>query len=193
MMPYLIETAQEVYMLEKGDLTNDLMFQDHSSPDTTLQDLTILTTALTAPDQHCLDLTNLLHSAFGHIGSKRLKHFVQQRIGFEARRSINGKFHSCQHCYIAKSTCRSNLGSREQLLTTLDTVTADLMGQFDEAVPHKGRYALTIRDIGSSYGECHIIMQKSDASAVLLHVLATWEMKTGKKIKSFHSNNGGEF
>ncbi|MBW0485851.1 hypothetical protein O181_025566 [Austropuccinia psidii MF-1] len=177
------------------------MFQDHPNPDMTLQDMTVLITTLAAPDlstgnvpdQHCSDLTNLLHSAFGHIGSKRLEHFVQQKFGSEARKSINGKFCSCQHCYIAKSTCRSNLGSREQLLNTMDTVTAGLMGQFDEAVPHKGRYALTIREIGSSYGGCHVIMQKSDASAVLLHVLANWEMKTGKKIKAFRSNNGGGF
>ncbi|MBW0488680.1 hypothetical protein O181_028395 [Austropuccinia psidii MF-1] len=199
--PYLIETAQEVDMLEKRDLTNELLSQDRSSLDMLPQDLAILTTALAAtdlptgnvPDQHCLDLTNLLHSAFGHIGSKRLKQFVQQRFGSEARKSINGKFCSCQHCYIAKSTRQSSFGSREQLFHTLDTVTAGLMGQFDEAIPHRGRYALTIRDIGSSYGECHIITQKSDASAVLLHVLAAWETKTGKKIKVFCSDNGGEF
>ncbi|MBW0543277.1 hypothetical protein O181_082992, partial [Austropuccinia psidii MF-1] len=65
------------------------------------------------------------------------------------------------------------LGSREQSLNLLDTVTANLMGQFDEAVPHKGRYALTIRDLGSSY--------------------ATWETKTGRRIKVFRSDNGGEF
>ncbi|MBW0473452.1 hypothetical protein O181_013167 [Austropuccinia psidii MF-1] len=88
---------------------------------------------------------------------------------------------------------QSHLQSRGQSLSPLDTITADLMGKFDEAAPHNGSYALTIRDSGSSYGECHIITRKSDSSTILFHVLATWETKTGKKVKSFCSYNGGEF
>ncbi|MBW0466309.1 hypothetical protein O181_006024 [Austropuccinia psidii MF-1] len=117
-----------------------------------------------------------------------MKRFIQQRFGEEAGKSLNGKFRSCQHCYLAKSTRRSHLGSRKQSLGPLDTVTANLIGQF-----YKGRYALTIRDIGSSYGECHIIKRKSEISAVLLHLLATWETKTGKRIKAFGSDDGGKF
>ncbi|MBW0516270.1 hypothetical protein O181_055985 [Austropuccinia psidii MF-1] len=158
MTPYLIETGREVDTLEKRDLATDLLFQDHSNLDTTSRNLEILTTSLAAPDlssgnvpgQNSLYLTNLLHSAFGHIGYKRMKCFIQQKFGNEARKSLNGKFCSCQHCYVAKSTRRSVLGSCKQSLNPLDTVTTDLMGQFDEAIPHKGRYALTIRDIGSS-------------------------------------------
>ncbi|MBW0468075.1 hypothetical protein O181_007790 [Austropuccinia psidii MF-1] len=78
---YLIETAQEVDTLEQRDLTTDLTLKDCSNPGTVLQDMVILMTTLTTPDlstgnvpdQPSLELTNLLHSAFGHIGSKRMK------------------------------------------------------------------------------------------------------------------------
>ncbi|MBW0541384.1 hypothetical protein O181_081099 [Austropuccinia psidii MF-1] len=122
MMPYLIETAQEIDTLEKRDLATDLLFQDRSNLDMTLRDLEILTTSLAAPDlpsgnvphQNPLDLTNLLHFTFGQIGYKGMKCFIQQRFGNKARKSLNGKFRSCQHCYVAKSTRRSVLGSPEQ-------------------------------------------------------------------------------
>ncbi|MBW0503498.1 hypothetical protein O181_043213 [Austropuccinia psidii MF-1] len=75
----------------------------------------------------------------------------------------------------------------------MDVVVADLMGPFDGALPSGGKYALTIRDIGSTYGECHVLLRKADATTVLLQVLAKWEAKTNKKIKILRRDNGGEF
>ncbi|MBW0486044.1 hypothetical protein O181_025759 [Austropuccinia psidii MF-1] len=111
---------------------------------------------VTSSDEH--NLTNLLHSMFGHIGNKHLKQLVRQRFGIDASNGIARKGTTCQHCCVAKSTRQSNISSR-----------------------------------GSTYGECHILTKKSDATLVLLRVLTTWEKKTGKRIKTFRSNNGGEF
>ncbi|MBW0542127.1 hypothetical protein O181_081842 [Austropuccinia psidii MF-1] len=146
---------------------------------------------VTSSDEH--SVTNLLHSMFGHIGNKHLKQLVQQRFGIDALKGIARKGTTCQHCCVAKSTRQSNLSSRGKVVEPMDVVTADLMGQFEEAVPYGGKYALTIQDIGLTYGECHILTKKSDATLVLLRVLTTWETKTGKRIKTFRSNNGGEF
>ncbi|MBW0509453.1 hypothetical protein O181_049168 [Austropuccinia psidii MF-1] len=79
------------------------------------------------------------------------------------------------------------------MIEPMDVVTADLMGKFDDAIPYGGKYALTIQDIGSTYGECHILTKKSDTTIVLLRVMTTWETKTGRRIKTSHSNNGGKF
>ncbi|MBW0499004.1 hypothetical protein O181_038719 [Austropuccinia psidii MF-1] len=139
------------------------------------------------------ELADTLHSIFGHIGNKRLKQLVRRRFGEEASKEITRKSATCQHCCIAKSTRRSILSSRDRTIEPMDVVTADLMGKLDEAIPYGGKYALTIRDIGSTYGECHILTKKSDATVVLLRVMTTWETKTGKRIKAFRSDNGGEF
>ncbi|MBW0529102.1 hypothetical protein O181_068817 [Austropuccinia psidii MF-1] len=146
---------------------------------------------VTSSDKH--NLTNLLHSMFGHIGNKRLKQLVRQHFGIDASKGIAHKGTTCQHCCVAKITRRSNLSSRGKVVEPMDVVTADLMGQFKEAVPYSGKYALTIRDIGSTYSECHILTKKSDATLILLWVSTTWETKTRKRIKTFRSNNGGEF
>ncbi|MBW0527096.1 hypothetical protein O181_066811 [Austropuccinia psidii MF-1] len=97
---------------------------------------------VTSSDEH--NLTNLLHSMFGHIGNKHLKQLVRQRFGIDALKGITHKGTTCQHCCVAKSTRRSNLSSRGKVVEPMDVVTADLMGQFKEAVPYGRKYALTI-------------------------------------------------
>ncbi|MBW0584452.1 hypothetical protein O181_124167, partial [Austropuccinia psidii MF-1] len=100
MTPYLIKTTQEIDMLEQQDLLTDHIFQDCNDSGTILGDLTILTTTLTAPVHHTdnvpiqpsSNLTDLLHSTLGHIGSKRLKHFIQQKFGKNTRKSLDRVF-----------------------------------------------------------------------------------------------------
>ncbi|MBW0488257.1 hypothetical protein O181_027972 [Austropuccinia psidii MF-1] len=139
------------------------------------------------------DILYSLHSLFGHIGMKRLKQIVQQRFGNTAATDLPRKMSNCAHCLVMKSVHHNPLASRGYTILPMDVMAADLMGPFDGALASGGIYALTIRDIGSTYGECHVLLQKADATTVLLQVLAKWEMKTNKKIKILCRNNGGEF
>ncbi|MBW0475938.1 hypothetical protein O181_015653 [Austropuccinia psidii MF-1] len=181
------------------DLTNVSL--KASAGNSNLDELTLFETKLDSNDHTTGNvkiadrhgLANILHSIFGHIGNKRLKQLVRQRFGEEASKEITRKSTTCQHCCIAKSTRHSILSSRDRIIEPMDIVTADLMGKFDDAVPYGGKYALTIRDIGSTYGECHILTKKSDATIVLLRAMTMWETKTGRRIKTFCSDNGGEF
>ncbi|MBW0485228.1 hypothetical protein O181_024943 [Austropuccinia psidii MF-1] len=87
----------------------------------------------------------------------------------------------------------SLLTSRDRIVEPMDRFTANLMGKFEDVIPYCGKYGLTMLDMGSTYGECHILTKTSDATIVLLQVMKIWETKTGKKIKAFPSDNGGKF
>ncbi|MBW0479374.1 hypothetical protein O181_019089 [Austropuccinia psidii MF-1] len=135
----------------------------------------------------------LLHSLFGHIGLKRLKKIVQQSFGDTVATDLPRKIANCVHCSVMRSICHNPLTSQGHTIFPMDVVAANLMGPFDSALPSSGRYALTLRDIGSTYGECHVLLRKADATTVLLQVLKKWEMKTTRKIKILCSDNGGKF
>ncbi|MBW0523960.1 hypothetical protein O181_063675 [Austropuccinia psidii MF-1] len=134
-----------------------------------------------------------LHSLFGHTGLKQLKKIVQQRFGDTAATNLPQKMANCAHCSVMKSICHNFLTSQGHTVLPMDVVGTDLMCPFDGTLPSGGRYALMIRDIGSTYGECHILLCKADATTILLQVLAKWERKTTRKVKVLNSTNGGEF
>ncbi|MBW0463649.1 hypothetical protein O181_003364 [Austropuccinia psidii MF-1] len=143
------------------------------------------------PGKH--NLTDLLHSMFRHIGNKLLKQLVWKCFGNEASKGITRKLTACQQCYIAKSTRNSVLAICNRTKEPMEIVMANLMGKLKDMLPYGGKYALTKHNIGSTYSECHILTKKSDATLVLLRVMTIWETKTGKKIKMFCSDTGGEF
>ncbi|MBW0488370.1 hypothetical protein O181_028085 [Austropuccinia psidii MF-1] len=107
------------------------------------------------PDEHNLD--NLLHSVFGHIGNKHLKQLACKHFGDKASKGITQKSETCQHCCIANRMQRLVLASCDGIVEPMDIVTADLMGNFNNAIPYGGKYELTIWDIGSTYKDwCHL-------------------------------------
>ncbi|MBW0519994.1 hypothetical protein O181_059709 [Austropuccinia psidii MF-1] len=124
---------------------------------------------------------------------KRLKRIVQQRFGNTAATDLPRKMENCAHCSVMKSVCHNPLASQIYTILPMDVVAADLMGPFDGALPSGGKYALRIRDLGSTYSECHVLLRKAANTTVLLQVLAKWETKTNKKVKILCSNNGGDF
>ncbi|MBW0541612.1 hypothetical protein O181_081327 [Austropuccinia psidii MF-1] len=67
------------------------------------------------------------------------------------------------------------------------------MGPFDIITISGGQYTLNIRDVSLSYGECHILCNKSDVSTCVQQVITRWQRATRKLVKVLHTDNGGEF
>ncbi|MBW0540910.1 hypothetical protein O181_080625 [Austropuccinia psidii MF-1] len=67
------------------------------------------------------------------------------------------------------------------------------MGPFDIATINGGRYALNIHDVASTYGECHILCNKSNTCNCLQEVISRWQRATGRLVKVLRMDNGGEF
>ncbi|MBW0466269.1 hypothetical protein O181_005984 [Austropuccinia psidii MF-1] len=131
------------------------------------------------------------HCLFGHIGLRR----IRKLLGKSAPACLTGKqeIRDCEACLRAKSLRRSSLSPNERSVIPLNLVVADLMGPFDIATIHGGRYALNIREVASTYGECHILTNKSDASTRLKEVILRWQRLSGKLLKTLQTDNGGEF
>ncbi|MBW0489460.1 hypothetical protein O181_029175 [Austropuccinia psidii MF-1] len=107
------------------------------------------------------------HCLFGHIGLRR----IQKLLGKSAPMFLPD----------------------ERSVIPLNLLVTDLMGPFDTATVHGGRYALNICDVGSTYGECHILSNKSNASTRLKEVILQWQRLSGKPLKTLQTDNGGEF
>ncbi|MBW0488801.1 hypothetical protein O181_028516 [Austropuccinia psidii MF-1] len=103
------------------------------------------------------------HCLFGHIGLQR----IQKLLGKSAPdclRLTRHEIHDCVHCLLAKSLQQSPLSPTNRSVEPLELVIADLMGPFNIATIKGGHYALNIRDASSTYSECHILANKSDAA-----------------------------
>ncbi|MBW0593155.1 hypothetical protein O181_132870 [Austropuccinia psidii MF-1] len=130
---------------------------------------------------------------FGHCGTRRLQNFLKDRLGTSIGKHLNETVNDCTDCLIEKSRCRSELLPTRLTTESLDIVSCHLMGPFKEANINSGRWALMVRDMNSTCGECHIIKAKSDAATVLQGIITRWEVKTGRKLKTLHSDGAGKF
>jgi transposase InsO family protein len=72
-------------------------------------------------------------------------------------------------------------------------LNVDLMGTFPIETYQKGRYVLTIKDLGSGYNEIKIMPNKSDANKHIVDAINRLERQTEQKVKVLRSDNGGEF
>ncbi|MBW0509235.1 hypothetical protein O181_048950 [Austropuccinia psidii MF-1] len=63
------------------------------------------------------------------------------------------------------------------------------MGPFDVEKIHRRCYALKIPDVASTYGECHILSNRSDTSTRLREVILRWQQLSAKPLKTLRTNN----
>ncbi|MBW0496924.1 hypothetical protein O181_036639 [Austropuccinia psidii MF-1] len=132
------------------------------------------------------------HCLFGHIGLRRIRKLLGRAAPMcllKSKQEIN----DCEDCLRAKSLRQSLLSPNDRSVVPLDLIVADLMGPFDVPTVHGGRYALNIRDVASTYGECHILSNKSDAPSRLREVILRWQRLSARSLKTLRTDNGGEF
>ncbi|MBW0529803.1 hypothetical protein O181_069518 [Austropuccinia psidii MF-1] len=111
---------------------------------------------------------------------------AKDRVGADIGKHLNNTMDDCADCLIAKRKRWNELLPTKRPTEPMDIVASDVMGPFDEANINSGCWALTIRDIGLTYGECHIIATKADAAAVLQGIVARWEVS----LPMHHEQNG---
>ncbi|MBW0542147.1 hypothetical protein O181_081862 [Austropuccinia psidii MF-1] len=52
---------------------------------------------------------------------------------------------------------------------------------------------MTARDAGSTYGECHILKHKADATSLAIALMTRWERQSGRAAKVLRTDGSGEF
>ncbi|MBW0481398.1 hypothetical protein O181_021113 [Austropuccinia psidii MF-1] len=132
------------------------------------------------------------HCLFGHTGLRRIRRLLGDSAPDYLRYSTHD-IHDCDECLKSKSLRHSDLHSLNRSPSPLEIVVADLMGPFDVETINGGRYALNIRDVASTYGKCHILKNKSDATCRLEETINRWQRASGYPVKILRTDNGGEF
>ncbi|MBW0536133.1 hypothetical protein O181_075848 [Austropuccinia psidii MF-1] len=127
---------------------------------------------------------------FGHVAMKRIRSFIRQR--YSDSLLLNKKTSNCASCQISKSERRSRLLPGHAKAEPMDIISMDLMGPYNLSV-NGGSWLMTVRDAGSTYGECHILKRKSDATSLAIELVTRWERQSGRAAKILHTNGSGEF
>lgn len=128
---------------------------------------------------------DLLHQRLGHISGPKLQQVIQASTGIELDSKTN--IGVCEGCHLGKS-CRLKFAQHNNKLSSpMDMVVADLCG------PIYGCYISGIIDVASGMVWVRIIKKKSYTSQHVMEWCTRAQTQTGKTLKRFHSDGGGEY
>jgi hypothetical protein len=133
------------------------------------------------------------HRLFGHASLRKIRQLVKLQLGYGLPTKMPSGSIKCPVCSICKATRKSVLGPTNRCLERLSVVCVDLMGPFNPPTMTGGKYALTIRDVFTSYSEVKILKTKAEAAESIMETTVRWETQTGCRLKVLRSDNGGEF
>ncbi|WAQ80769.1 hypothetical protein PtA15_1A107 [Puccinia triticina] len=147
------------------------------------------------PEELTNDEKKLLfwHRLFGHASLRKIRRMVKLQLGYGLPTTMPTGSIKCPVCLICKATRTSALGPTKRCVERLSVVCVNLMGPFDTPTMTGGKYALTIRDVFTSYSEVRILKAKSEAADMITQTITRWENQTNCKVKILRSDNGGEF
>ncbi|KAJ9565988.1 hypothetical protein OSB04_001954 [Centaurea solstitialis] len=145
---------------------------------------------------HCLQVKIneaawLWHARLGHInfGAINLMHKLAKGVP-----AIQHQDQLCESCMVGKQTKQSFSKRAEYRATNiLEMVHGDICGPVDPPTQAGNSYILVLIDDYSRYMWSFLLKHKSDASGVIKRFKRVIEKRTGKEIKTFHTDRGGEF
>ncbi|KIK18519.1 hypothetical protein PISMIDRAFT_14301 [Pisolithus microcarpus 441] len=133
----------------------------------------------------------LWHNRLGHPGVSVMKNCKRHIKGIPAE-LIAKPLNSCRGCAQGKLASDPFHPSDKRASAPLALVHGDLLELPNESYYHS-RYVLTLLDDFSSFGFCLYLRNKSDTLARFTEWLATVERQCGCMLKTFRSDQGGEF
>ena len=153
----------------------------------------------TVPDlQQALSATvdrSLLHRRLAHIGSDRLERLLREQLATGISVTSQTPLPPiCAPCIAGKQHREPFPKVASNRATgVLDRVHCDLHGPMDTQTHSHRKYWITFIDDYSRYEWCALLHAKSDALAAFKVFKAQAELETGKRIKIFRDDKGGEF
>ena len=132
---------------------------------------------------------NIMHQRMGHISHQKLIQVIKAGTGIKVDdMDYNNDGISCQGCALGKVRHRFAQINAEYLADSImDMWVSDLCG------PIYGRYISVIIDVKSRIIFLKIIMYKSDAVDHIIQCIRYAQTQTGKVLKRFHTDGGGEY
>ena len=135
----------------------------------------------------------LWHQRYGHVGVQTLKSLVNgklvERFDYNSSRGLG----FCESC-IGRKQHRSPFDSSErQTGDLLELVHSDVCGKISDKSIKGAQYFLTFTDEKSRYSWVYIIKTKDQVVQCFLEWKALVEKATKKKVRTFRTDNGGEY
>lgn len=133
---------------------------------------------------------NIMHQRIGHISHRKLKQVLKASTGInvgDMDHNLDGL--TCQGCALGKSHRHQfvQVNSEHLADNIMDMWVSDLCG------PIYGQYISVIIDVKSRIIFIKIIAYKSDAVEHIIQCIRYAQTLTGKTLKRFHSDGGGEY
>ncbi|KAJ9542022.1 hypothetical protein OSB04_028528 [Centaurea solstitialis] len=145
---------------------------------------------------HCLqaeidDESWLWHARLGHInfGAVNMMHKLANGVPV-----LKHKDQVCEVCVIGKQHKHTFPKKTDYKSTNiLEVLHGDICGPIDPPTPAGNIYILVLVDDFSRYMWSFLLKHKNDAADVIKRFKKSIENRTGKEIKTFHTDKGGEF
>lgn len=128
----------------------------------------------------------LYHERLGHQNKRHVKKVIERELNIKV--SVDSEI--CEGCAYGKAH-KLKFGTRERATVPGEVIHADVCGPFEKSFSGY-RYYVLFKDDFTRYRFIYFIKQKSEVYDKFLLVIKECE-RVGHKIKSFLSDNGGEF
>jgi hypothetical protein len=134
----------------------------------------------------------LWHRCLGHISLKCIiKMCASGQPGLP--RVLTNKDFVCEDCLVSKSKRqRGQRTSEAEELHPMHTMVSDVLGPFSEGFSGV-KYLVVFRDLASTYSEGFLLKKKDKVCLNFQRYIERMERLTGKKLKRFRTDGGGEF
>ena len=135
--------------------------------------------------------SDLWHARLGHVGSNAAMHVARFADGAVVDPS---PLSICKSCIVGKHAHQPFHPSETQCSSGfLDLVHADVAGPMPVFTPHGKRYLLVILDDYTHVLDVHLLTTKDQALEAWEITRRHWENKYSRQVKTFRTDNGGEF
>lgn len=135
---------------------------------------------------------DLWHARIGHIGRSAVMRLDRTARGVTVE-SASPLSH-CESCIVAKHPHQpfhaSETGRAQKFL---DLIHADVCGPIQPVTPHGKHYFVIFLDDSTHALDLQLLATKDQALAAWRTLRARWENLSGSHVKTFRSDNGGEF
>ena len=148
------------------------------------------TTASTTPSKE-----DIWHRRYGQLSLKNLQKLAREQLVNDFDFSVTQDIQFCESCIQGKQhkapfPVKSDSGKAKE---PLDVVHSDVCGKVNSKSLSGAEYFLTFVDDKTRYIWLYVLKRKSDVFTKFKEWKAQVELLTGRKLKAFRTDNGGEF
>ena len=135
----------------------------------------------------------LWHRRYGHLSEESLKKLVRGEMVNRLDYDVSGGVGICESC-IGGKQCKSSFSlSTTQTSEPLELVHSDLCGKMGKKSLGGAEYFLTFLDDKTHYTWVYALKTKDQVYSKFKEWKAEVETRTGKRIKTLRTDNGGEY